>query len=57
VHLLLAGASALGILFFHTVVHRFTEAGLVMTLAVCPIALFVGAGLALRFKANPQATK
>ena len=52
-YLLLAGASAMGILFFGTVVHMFTEFGFVMSLFVCPIALVVGAILALRFKSTP----
>ena len=52
-YLLLAGASALGILFFQVVVHRFSEVGMVMAVLVCPVALIVGAALALRFKANP----
>jgi hypothetical protein len=37
-YLFLAGASALGILFFQVVVHRFSEVGFVMVLFVCPIA-------------------
>ena len=53
-YLLLAGASALGILFFQVVVHRFSEVGMVMAVLVCPVALIVGAALALRFKANPS---
>jgi peptidoglycan/LPS O-acetylase OafA/YrhL len=52
-YLLLAGASALGILFFQVAVHPFNEGGMVMVIPVCPIALFVGAGLALRFKSTP----
>jgi hypothetical protein len=56
-YLLLAGASAMGIFFFQRVVHPFSEAGFVMALFVCPIALVVGAILALRFKANLQATE
>jgi cytochrome b subunit of formate dehydrogenase len=52
-YLLLAGASAMGILFFGTVVHMFTEFGFVMATIVCPAALIVGAVLALRFKVNP----
>lgn len=54
-YLLMAGASAMGILFFGTVVHMFTEFGFVMSLLVCPAALIVGAILALRFKALLQA--
>ena len=49
-YLLLAGASALGILFFGIPVHILTEFGMVMAVLVCPIALVVGAVLALRFK-------
>ena len=49
-YLLLAGASAMGILFFGTVVHMFTEFGFVMSILVCPAALIVGAVLALRYK-------
>ena len=49
-YLFLAGASAMGILFFQVAVHPFIEAGFVMALFVCPIALVVGAVLALRFK-------
>ena len=49
-YLLLAGASAMGILFFGTVVHMFTEFGFVMATIVCPAALIVGSGLALRHK-------
>ena len=52
-YLLLAGASAMGILFFGTVVHMFTEFGLIMATIVCPIALIVGAVLALGFKSIP----
>ena len=52
-YLLLAGASAMGIFFFQNVVHRFSEAGMVMALLVCPIALVVGAVKALRFKSTP----
>jgi hypothetical protein len=52
-YLLLAGASAMGILFFGTVVHMFTEFGFVMATIVCPAALIVGAILALRFKSIP----
>ena len=55
-YLLLAGASAMGILFFQNVVHHLTEACFVMALFVCPIALIVGAALALRFKVSPQAS-
>jgi hypothetical protein len=51
-YLLMAGASAMGILFFGTVVHMFTEFGFVMATLVCPIALVVGAILALRFKST-----
>jgi hypothetical protein len=54
-YLLLAGASAIGILFFQNVVHPFSEVvGFLMVLMVCPIALIVGAALALRFKASPS---
>ena len=52
-YLFLAGASALGILFFQVAVHPFIEAGMVMSTLVCPIALVVGAALALRFKSTP----
>jgi hypothetical protein len=52
-YLLLAGASAMGIFFFQRVVHPFSEVGFVMALFVCPIALVVGAILALRFKSTP----
>ncbi|MDD5511032.1 MAG: hypothetical protein PHI12_09515 [Dehalococcoidales bacterium] len=52
-YLLLAGASAMGILFFGTIVHMFTEFGFIMATIVCPIALIVGAVLALRFKSIP----
>jgi len=55
-YLLLAGASAMGILFFGTAVHMFTEFGFVMATLVCPIALIVGAALALKFKVSPQAS-
>jgi len=55
-YLLLAGASAMGILFFGGPVHMLTEAGFVLSLFVCPIALVVGAILALRFKVSPQAS-
>lgn len=34
-------------------VHMLTEAGFVMALFVCPIALVVGAVKALRFKSTP----
>jgi hypothetical protein len=54
-YLLLAGASAMGILFFGTVVHMRTEVGFVMSLFVCPVILIVGAALALKYKANLQA--
>jgi len=52
-YLFLAGASAMGILFFQVAVHPFIEAGMVMPILVCPIALVVGAVLALRFKSAP----
>ena len=52
-YLLLAGASAMGIFFFQRVVHPFSETGFVMATLVCPIALVVGAILALRFKSTP----
>ena len=52
-YLLLAGASAMGILFFGVPVHMLTEAGFVLSLFVCPAALIVGAVLALRFKSTP----
>jgi hypothetical protein len=51
-YLLLASASAMGILFFQGPMHMLTEYALLMILFVCPIALFVGAGLALRFKST-----
>ena len=53
-YLLMAGASAMGMLFFGTVVHMFTEFGFIMSLLVCPVTLIVGAVLALRLKAYPQ---
>lgn len=53
---LMAGASAMGVLFFQVAVHPFTEVGMVMVVLVCPVALIVGAALALRYKASPQAT-
>ncbi|MFC2024411.1 hypothetical protein ACFLTJ_02390 [Chloroflexota bacterium] len=56
-YLLMAGASAMGILFFQGPVHMLTEVGFIMALFVCPVALIVGAVLALRFKANLQATE
>ena len=49
-YLLMAGASAMGILFFATTLLRVNEGGMVMVILVCPIALVVGAVLALRFK-------
>ena len=52
-YLLLAGASAMGMLFFLGPVHILTEAGFVMGLFVCPVALIVGAVKALRFKSAP----
>jgi FtsH-binding integral membrane protein len=52
-YLLLAGASAMGILFFGVPVHMLTEAGFVLSLFVCPITLIVGAVMALRFKSTP----
>jgi hypothetical protein len=52
-YLLLAGASAMGILFFGTVVHMLTEVGFVMSLFVCPVTLIVGAALALRYRSIP----
>ncbi len=52
-YLLMAGASAMGILFFGVPVHMLTEFGFVMATIVCPIALVVGAVLALRFKSAP----
>jgi len=54
-YLFLAGASAMGILFFQVVVHRFSEFGMVMAILVCPVALIVGAVLALRYKGSLQA--
>jgi cytochrome b subunit of formate dehydrogenase len=56
-YLLMAGASAMGILFFGTVVHMLTEVGFVMSLFVCPLTLIVGAALALKYKASPQITE
>ena len=53
---LMAGASALGILFFQVAVHPFFEGGMVMVVLVCPVVLIVGAVLALKHKASPQAT-
>ncbi len=53
---LMAGASAMGVLFFQVAVHPFTEVGMVMVVLVCPVALIVGAALALRYKASPQVT-
>ena len=55
-YLLLAGASAMGMLFFAGPVHMLTEVGFVMALLVCPVALVVGVVLALRFKVSPQAS-
>ena len=52
-YLLMAGASAMGILFFGTVVHMLTEVGFVMSLFICPVTLIVGAALALRYKSIP----
>jgi uncharacterized membrane protein YdcZ (DUF606 family) len=52
---LMAGASALGILFFQVAVHPFTEVGMVMVVLVCPVVLIVGAVLALKYKVNPKA--
>jgi hypothetical protein len=52
-YLLLAGASAMGMLFFGVPVHMLTEAGFVMAMLVCPIALVVGVVMALRFKSTP----
>lgn len=49
---LMAGASAMGILFFQGPVHMLTEAGFIMALFVCPAALIVGAAMALRFKSD-----
>jgi hypothetical protein len=51
-YLLLAGASAIGILFFHGL-HFLVEELMIMGLFVCPIALIVGAALALKFKSTP----
>jgi len=48
-YLLLAGASAMGMLFFEGM-HFFTEAALIMILIVCPVSLIVGAVMALKFK-------
>jgi len=56
-YLLMTGASAMGILFFQGPVHMLTEFGFIMALFVCPIALIVGAVLALRFKTNLQAAE
>ncbi len=53
-YLLMAGASAMGILFFQLVVHRFTEAGMVMVIFVCPVTLMLGAVLALRLRSTPE---
>ena len=53
-YLLLAGASAIGILFFHGL-HFLVEpleALMIVSLFVCPIALVVGAAMALRFKST-----
>jgi len=49
-YLLMAGASAMGILFFAATALRISEGGMVVVIIVCPIALVVGAVLALRFK-------
>jgi hypothetical protein len=51
-YLLIAGASAMGILFFQGPIHMLTEAGFIMALFVCPAAMIVGAALALRFKST-----
>jgi hypothetical protein len=52
-YLLLAGASAMGILFFGLPVHMLTEFGFAMATLVCPITLVVGLVMALRFKSTP----
>jgi len=52
-YLLLAGASAIGILFFQGLHLFLVEALMIMALFVCPAALIVGAALALRFKSTP----
>jgi len=52
-YLLMAGASAMGILFFAATALRVSEGGMVVVIIVCPIALVVGAVLALRFKSAP----
>jgi len=52
-YLLLAGASAMGILFFQGLHLFLVEELMVMAIFVCPAALIVGAALALRFKSAP----
>jgi len=49
-YLLLAGASAMGILFFQLLHLFLVEELMIMAIFVCPIALIVGAALALKFK-------
>jgi hypothetical protein len=51
-YLLLAGASAMGIIIFQGVHLFVTEAALVMALFVCPIALIIGMAKALQFKSS-----
>jgi peptidoglycan/LPS O-acetylase OafA/YrhL len=55
-YLLVAGASAMGILFFQLLHLFLVEELMVMAIFVCPAALIVGAALALRFKVSPQAS-
>jgi hypothetical protein len=51
-YLFLAGASAMGVLLFQGLHIFLWEGFMVMAIFVCPIALIVGAVLALRFKAS-----
>jgi hypothetical protein len=52
-YLLLAGASAMGIVIFQVVYLFLAEAAFIMALFVCPIALIVGAAKALQFRSSP----
>ena len=54
-YLLLAGASAIGILFFLGL-HFLVEELMIVGLFVCPVALIVGAAKALTFKSALQAS-
>ena len=53
-YLLLAGASAMGIVMFQGIYLFLAEAAFIMALFICPIALIVGAAKALQFRGSSR---